>query len=58
MVRKILLIIGALLIVLIGFVIALSISKTRDIPDIQITSDKKPIILIAVDSLMSDPLKK
>ncbi|MEL4023837.1 alkaline phosphatase family protein [Lysinibacillus endophyticus] len=58
MVRKILLIIGALLIVLIGFVMALSISKTRDIPDIQITSDKKPIILIAVDSLMSDPLKK
>ncbi|SDN12963.1 Type I phosphodiesterase / nucleotide pyrophosphatase [Psychrobacillus sp. OK028] len=39
-------------------VLAISISPTKELDDISINSTKKPIILVAVDSLMSEPLQK
>ncbi|SOC11400.1 predicted AlkP superfamily pyrophosphatase or phosphodiesterase [Ureibacillus xyleni] len=58
MLRKFFIVIGAVLIVLVCFVMALSISKPKDISDIKITQQEKRIVLITIDSLMSEPLQK
>lgn len=41
-----------------GLVLAFSITPIKELDDISISSTKKPIILIIVDSLMSEPLQE
>ena len=41
-----------------GLVLAISISPTKEPNEISINTTKKPIVLIVVDSLMSEPLQK
>ena len=54
------LVIGLIFFILIcaGLVLAISTSPIKELDDISINSNKKPIVLIVVDSLMSEPLQK
>jgi len=46
------------LVICTGLVLAISISPIKKLDELSINSTKKPIILIVVDSLMSEPLQK
>jgi hypothetical protein len=56
--RKIVIALLIIIVICTGLVLAVSISPLKKLDDISINSGKKPIILIAVDSLMSDPLQQ
>ncbi|MGE7021604.1 alkaline phosphatase family protein [Solibacillus cecembensis] len=56
--RKIVIVLIIFIVICIGPVLAISISPIKEVEEITINSTKKPIILIIVDSLMSEPLQK
>ena len=56
--RKIVIAFIILIVICTGLVLVISISPIKELDDISINSTKKPIILMIVDSLMSDPLQK
>ena len=56
--RKIIIGIIILIVICAGIVLAVSISPIKELDDISINSSNKPIVLMAVDSLMSEPLQK
>ncbi|MFP7202052.1 alkaline phosphatase family protein [Lysinibacillus halotolerans] len=58
MLRKILFTVVGIIVILGIFVLSLSMSKTKDIDDIEIQTNKKPVIFITVDSLMTESLQK
>ena len=47
-----------LIVICAGLVLAISISPQKKLDDLSINSPKKPVILLVVDSLMSEPLQK
>ena len=56
--RKSLIIIGAFILLSGGLVLAISMSPTKKLSDPINVSQNKPIILIVIDSLMTEPLQK
>ena len=58
MIRKIVIGLITLIGICTALVLAVSTSKVKDLSNISIETDNKPIILIVVDSLMSEPLQK
>lgn len=56
--RKLVIVFFLFIIICTGLVLAISISPTEELEDIGVNPAKKPIILITVDSLMSEPLQK
>ncbi|MBD8037853.1 alkaline phosphatase family protein [Solibacillus sp. A46] len=56
--RKIIITLIFLMFICTVLVLAVSVSPIKDLDDVSVNSSDKPIILIAVDSLMSDPLQK
>ncbi len=56
--RKILIIFLIIIVLCAGAVLAISIAPTKDIADKRINNSRKPVILIVIDSLMSEPLQK
>ena len=55
---KIVIVLIVLVVICAGLVLAVSVSPIKELDDISINSSDKPIILMAVDSLMSEPLQK
>ena len=56
--RKIVITFILFIVICTGLVLAFSISPIKELDDISINPTKKPIVLITVDSLMSEPLQK
>lgn len=56
--RKILIVSVILLVVCVGIVLGISASPTKILNDAVLETRTKPVILIVVDSLMTDPLQK
>lgn len=58
-VKKTILIILALLLVICGgLVLSISMSPTKKLNEVKIAATKKPVVLIVVDSLMTEPLQE
>lgn len=56
--RKILIALGLLVLICGGLALAVSMTPTKKIPDVSVTLPQKPVVLIVVDSLMTEPLQK
>lgn len=56
--RKIFIFILIFLVLIAGIIFSLSSSKRKEIADIDVNQSKKPVILLVVDSLMTEPLQK
>ncbi|WP_274308192.1 alkaline phosphatase family protein [Solibacillus daqui] len=56
--RKMVIAFIVFLVISTGLVLAISISPKKELDDFSINSTKKPVILLVVDSLMSEPLQK
>jgi len=56
--RKILLVLIVVVVLCVGIVLAFSMSPTKEIDDVTITTTQKPVILITIDSLMLEPLQQ
>lgn len=56
--RKILIALLIFLVVCAGIVLGVSMSPTKKLDDVAFDTETKPVILIVVDSLMSEPLQK
>ncbi|MFY3790402.1 alkaline phosphatase family protein [Ureibacillus sp. MALMAid1270] len=56
--RKILLVLIVIIVLCVGIVLAFSMSPTKEIDDVTITTTQKPVILITIDSLMFEPLQQ
>ncbi len=56
--RKILIALVLLILVCGGLALAVSMTPTKKIPDVSVTVPQKPVVLIVVDSLMTEPLQR
>lgn len=56
--RKILIALVLLILVCGGLALAVSMTPAKKIPDVSMTVPKKPVVLIVVDSLMTEPLQR
>ncbi len=56
--RKIVIGLFIFIVICVGLVLSVSISPLKELDEISISSNEKPIVLIVVDSLMSEPLQK
>lgn len=56
--KKVFIVLALLVIVCGGLVLAISMSPTKKLEDIPVTASKRPVVLLVVDSLMTEPLQE